>query len=240
MVAFRSDAPNLALGDANNKNDIFVRDGLFIPPRIVTVGAGQRVPGIDFGNFTQSDLAISMTDSADPTSVGQELSYLIHAFNSGPGQATHVTLTDPLPAFAIFVSAAVTDGTCTQSAGIVTCTTDNLASTGQGLIYRITIRPTLVRTVTNTASVRADQIDPRPADNTTAQTTRVGAPTPAGSNVVVIADPVKVTFANVSSAGLTMVTRTSPANVGTLPGRLSVLDNMAFQITATASAHRLQ
>jgi Tol biopolymer transport system component len=56
-VAFRSAASTLALGDTNGKNDIFVREGLYIPPRIVTVPSGQRVAGIDFGDYFPFSLA---------------------------------------------------------------------------------------------------------------------------------------------------------------------------------------
>ncbi len=44
------------------------------------------------------DLVVTKTDSADPVIAGNQLTYTITVTNSGPSQATNVSLTDTLPA----------------------------------------------------------------------------------------------------------------------------------------------
>ena len=71
----------------------------------------------------QSSPALSLvaTDSPDPVEVGEQLTYTLVATNNGPSTSTNVTLEDVLPDSVTFVSASATSGTCSQSAGIVTC-----------------------------------------------------------------------------------------------------------------------
>ncbi|MCK5039237.1 MAG: DUF11 domain-containing protein [Thermoplasmata archaeon] len=48
--------------------------------------------------WTEADLEITMTDSADPTAVGETLHYNVTIINYGPGDATLVNVTVQLPA----------------------------------------------------------------------------------------------------------------------------------------------
>lgn len=118
-----------------------------------------------------ADLAVSKTDSPDPVFAGSPLTYTVTMTNNGPDRATGVTLTDTLPAGVTFVSAVSTQGSCTEAAGVVTCTIGNMAN-GATVTVAIVVTPTGPGVITNTAVVAGTETDPNTANNnTTAQTT---------------------------------------------------------------------
>jgi uncharacterized repeat protein (TIGR01451 family) len=100
-----------------------------------------------------ADVQVAKSDSPDPVTQGDDLTYTITAQNAGPGTATDVEVIDTLPANTTYVSATPSSGfsnvTCTQSSGVVTCkgsTSDPLT-----LIPGSPLTITLVVTVTNSA-----------------------------------------------------------------------------------------
>jgi uncharacterized repeat protein (TIGR01451 family) len=118
----------------------------------------------------QADLAfVRMTDSPDPVTVGTPLTYNLVFINNGPGTATSITLTDTLPAGVIFVSAS--QG-CSEAGGTVTCGFGNIGS-GTQFGPTITVIPTVIGTITNTAQVISTAPDPNPANNTGTENTTV-------------------------------------------------------------------
>ena len=98
--------------------------------------------------------------------VGQDVTYTILVTNDGPNIATGVIVTDTLPAGAAFVTAGTTQGTVSESGGVVTATLGELAS-GATATVTITVRPTAAGTLSNIASVAGQQPDPNPGNNTT-------------------------------------------------------------------------
>src|SRR4030095_8417057 len=60
---------------------------------------------------TIANLKVTKTDSPDPVTAGNNLTYTINFANNGPSDAQTVTVTDAVPANATFVSAVVTTGT---------------------------------------------------------------------------------------------------------------------------------
>ena len=117
--------------------------------------------------------------------------------NAGPNPATGAVLTDTLPATVTLVSAsAASDGTCTPTAGTVRCTLGTLAKGGSDSVT-IVVTPTTPTTLSNDATVAAQESDPNTSNNQSAITTVVkpsadlaitliGAPdpAPAGGQVV--------------------------------------------------------
>lgn len=70
----------------------------------------------------------------------------------------------------------------------------------------------------------------------------VAASTPTGSVVNVSLDgtsaganPVSLTFSNVTTAGSTTITPLDPADAGTVPGSYSIFSNLVFEISTTAN-----
>ena len=120
------------------------------------------------GQF-EADVAIMKT--APRTVVaGTTLTYTINVANLGPNNATNVVVTDPLPAGTTFNSSSIS---CSGSP--VIC---NLGTLANGLSMTFTITRMFLQasyrpTITNTASVKANETDPDPANNTSSISTAV-------------------------------------------------------------------
>lgn len=128
-------------------------------------------------NFTTAvkstaDLSLTLSDSPDPVSIGTNLTFALGVTNSGPDEATAVTLSDPLPAGTTFVSATASQGSCTQSAGMVVCNLGALAS-GASASVSVVVSPTVANSLTNTAVLAAHETDPNPTNNTASAATTV-------------------------------------------------------------------
>jgi uncharacterized repeat protein (TIGR01451 family) len=126
------------------------------------------------GCYPGADLSITKTDSPDPAHVGQNLTYTITVTNGGPVTATGVTVNDTLPKNAGFGSAASSQGTCTlkPQKRLVTCALGSIAA-GTNAQVTIVVKPTSKGTVTNTATVSANEADPNTANNSATATTTV-------------------------------------------------------------------
>src|SRR5205807_219465 len=105
----------------------------------------------------------------DPVTLGDNLAYNLFATNNGPSTASNVVITDILPSSVTFVSASPG---CSQLASTITCPIGALAN-GATVGVEITVKPSVVGLITNTATVRADQTDPNSANNTATATTKV-------------------------------------------------------------------
>jgi uncharacterized repeat protein (TIGR01451 family) len=125
-----------------------------------------------------SDLSIAKTDSPDPVTAGQNLTYTITVTNpnaTGGGDASNVVVTDTLPAGVDFVSA--TGGTCSHNGSTVTC---NLGQVNAATTATVTIvvKTKKEGTLTNTASVSSPEDAILANNSATAQTTVVKAAAP--------------------------------------------------------------
>jgi uncharacterized repeat protein (TIGR01451 family) len=119
-----------------------------------------------------ADLSLSKSDSPDPVLAGQTLTYALTVTNHGPSQATGVSLTDHLPAGVQYQSATPSQGTCSHSAGTVTCSLGTLASSG-GASVQIQVTPQSAGQLVNAATVSGDQGDPAASNNSAGTTTTV-------------------------------------------------------------------
>jgi uncharacterized repeat protein (TIGR01451 family) len=118
-----------------------------------------------------SDLSITKTDSPDPVTAGNNLTYTVTVTNNGLDGATGVVMTDTLPNGVAFVSATPTQGSCSQSAGVVTCDLGSIANAASGTIT-IVMTAMATGTITNSASTAGNETDPNMTNNTaTAGTT---------------------------------------------------------------------
>jgi uncharacterized repeat protein (TIGR01451 family) len=107
--------------------------------------------------------------------VGQDYTYTFTVTNYGPDTAAGLNFTDTLPTGVTFVSSTASQGTTDSSTpGTVTAALGDLAA-GASATVNITIKPTAVGVITDSASVAAadPSTDPYTADNSTTVNTYV-------------------------------------------------------------------
>jgi uncharacterized repeat protein (TIGR01451 family) len=112
-----------------------------------------------------ADLSFSKLATPDPVIAGNAVFYYLKVTNNGPANASNTVITDTLPTGVVFDSYTASQGSCSHSAGVVTC---NL-----GLVpYTKTAQVTLVATAmvgglqSNSATATAATPDPNTSDNT--------------------------------------------------------------------------
>jgi len=120
-----------------------------------------------------TDVGITMTGTPDSIVLTSNVTYTINAVNYGPGAATGVTITNLFPAGSIFVSADSSVGSfATNGAGALiwnvgTMPKDSTAS------LSLTVLPTTIGAITNSAAVGTTSPDLNPDDNAAAVVTTV-------------------------------------------------------------------
>ncbi len=170
---------------------------LYLTPTICVDGGGQ-CPG--------ADLALGMKALPNPVILGQYLTYSIAVTNNGPNNAKNTLVTHQLPSSTVFVSAVSSQGTCSQSGGLVTGTLGTIPVGGTAYITVIVI-PTVQSTISSTASVTSSEIDPDTSNNSATVQTQVN-PATADLAVGLVASP------NPGVVGGTLVYTVSITNNG--------------------------
>lgn len=123
---------------------------------------------------TEIDLVITKSDNVDPIFPAQTLTYTLLVTNNGPSDATGVTVTDTLPGGVTFVNVTPTQGSGSESAGIVTANLGALTSGGSATVtIDVTVDNSTTGTITNNASVTASETETNSANNTVAEPTTV-------------------------------------------------------------------
>ena len=107
-----------------------------------------------------NDLVLGMVG---PSAVapGATVNYAATVVNTGLFPATRVTLTDNLPAGVSFVSAVPSQGSCSESTGVVTCDLGTVPNGATGFAtVDIAVETVAIGALTNTAAVIGADIDP--------------------------------------------------------------------------------
>lgn len=123
----------------------------------------------------RSDLSVTQLDSPDPVLINNNLTYTITVTNNGPDTATNVTLLDTIPPGTQYVSAMPGQGSCSRNGNQVTCTLGSL-NNGVSTAVTIVVLPTGLGTISNQASVTANEVDPNGSNNAMTVNTTVNAP----------------------------------------------------------------
>jgi uncharacterized repeat protein (TIGR01451 family)/CSLREA domain-containing protein len=169
-------------------------------PAVESGGAIESPPGSGVDRYQyaeliqplapEADLEISKVDSPDPVTVGENLTYTITVTNRGPDAAANVVVTDTLPSGVTFVSASPE---CVHVAGVVTCNLGNIPA-GGSVTITIVVTPTAPGTISNTARVTSDTLDPN-TDNssdeepTEVQSGPIGGDPPIWGSIMVFPSP---------------------------------------------------
>jgi len=122
-----------------------------------------------------NDLVVTVTDSPDPVLVDRLLTYTLTITNTGPDDATAVTLTNELPAGFAFVALTNSIGACSSENGVVRCEL-GVMSTSTVAIVIITGTATTTGTLTNRATIVRAEADAVPANNFVTTLTTVAYP----------------------------------------------------------------
>ncbi|WP_082879982.1 DUF11 domain-containing protein [Methylomonas methanica] len=130
------------------------------------------IGAIELAAVPSADLAV--TGIASSAMVRDSLNWTIVVKNNGTANATGVTLIDTLPASGLSsISATTSQGSCSAPvSGKITCNLGSLANTASATITVKAI-PTAAVTMSNQATVLADQNDGQPLNNTATQTVAV-------------------------------------------------------------------
>jgi large repetitive protein len=220
---------------------------------------GPKVFTSNFANLAQADLGIVKSESPQPAVAGQQLTYTLKASNSGPSNATGVTVSDALPAGVTFVSATSSQGTVDFANGILTIHLGSLASgAGATTTVLVGVAPGTTGILNNTVTITGNETDPNPGNNTSTVTTQLnaqidlaivktGAPDPvtAGQQLTYTLTSVNngpssatgVTVSDALPAGVTFVSATSSQGaVSFANGTVTVgLGNLAAGATASST-----
>jgi uncharacterized repeat protein (TIGR01451 family) len=134
------------------------------------------------------DLAITKSDAPDPVALGSDLTYTLTVTNNGPDASTGSTVTDPLPAGVVFVSATPSQGSCSETGGTVTCELGPLASGASATVeIVVTVDPAATCPLTDTATVSGIEADPDTTNSSaTTETTCVPPPPQCAGEVATI------------------------------------------------------
>jgi len=116
-----------------------------------------------------AEVVINTTDSPDPARQGQKLTYTLTVANNGPDTATGIVLTDTLPYGVDFISASPG---CTESAGKILCSIDDLAN-GAVAMLTVVVIPSFEVVHSNHARVVGNEADPNIDNNSTIEKTTI-------------------------------------------------------------------
>jgi uncharacterized repeat protein (TIGR01451 family) len=121
-----------------------------------------------------ADLSITVAASRETVMVGNDLVYTLTVRNTGPLNATAVTVNSAITGNPNIVSATTTQGACSIGSGNVSCAPGALAAQATATVT-IVVRPGVAGAITNNVSVAAAEFDPVAANNTATHTAQVSA-----------------------------------------------------------------
>ncbi|PIE90914.1 MAG: hypothetical protein CR997_03400 [Acidobacteria bacterium] len=125
--------------------------------------------------IVHADVSVVKSDDIDPIALNNgDVTYTITVENSGPSNATGVSVTDVLPTELTYVTATTTQGTVSYNGGSHEVTVDvGDLTVGQSEVITVVVTPTQEGTFTNNVTVDLTQYDSNPGNNTADEDTTV-------------------------------------------------------------------
>ena len=144
----------------------------------LTDGSWQQRSGTATVTALPNDLGVSLGASPNPVKSGGKLTYTIKVANAGSSIASNAWLTNTLPAQTQFLSLSASLGTCFTPAvgatGSIACQLGTLAgSAGASITVTVKVVAPGGTSISNSASVGADDSDPFSANNSATVSTSV-------------------------------------------------------------------
>ncbi|WP_136520072.1 DUF11 domain-containing protein [Cellulomonas telluris] len=133
-----------------------------------------------------ADVRVTKTGPASVVA-GSSITWTVTATNWGPSDAAEVTVADSAPPGVTFTGASTSRGTCTTTAGAVSCPVGTLPAAGPGpdgalrpgadatITLTGTVAPDATGALSNTATATAATADPLEGDNAATASTQVTA-----------------------------------------------------------------
>jgi uncharacterized repeat protein (TIGR01451 family) len=148
-----------------------------VPPRVVFQAgspyrAGEHDPLL-VGLFQAADLAVTMTDSPDPVTAGQNLAYTITVTNNGPSAAATASWSDTLPAGTSFVSLPTVAGWICTTGATVSCSNPSFAVGSALFTLTVAVAPTATAALSNTVTVTSATAEGSPGNESDTELTAV-------------------------------------------------------------------
>lgn len=164
---------------------------------------------------TSANLSVTKTDSPDPVTAGNNLTYTITVTNAGPSNAATVALADTLPAGTTFVSMPTPGGWSCTTGATINCSIASLpaGSTVFTLTVQVGAGVATGTVLSNTATVTSATPDPTPGNESATATTTVSTSADLSVTKTDSPDPVS------AGANLTYtitVTNAGPSNAATV------------------------
>ncbi len=136
-------------------------------------GSAFDIGAFELEQAAGADLSVAVSDTSDPTAIGDSYTYIVTVTNNGPTSATSISAATTLSgASATILSATSSQGSCSISAPTVTCSLGTLAN-GASATITITVEPNATGTVTASSTVSASETDPSTGNNSASQSTTI-------------------------------------------------------------------
>jgi len=146
--------------------------------------SGSAIPNNTYGwgradalaavNSTGADMSVTQTDTPDPGIVASMITYELSVTNNGPLEASNIVVHDDFPAGSSVIDVTSSDFSCTHTAVDAQCAVASMIPGFTGMIV-VHVNPGGPGSMTNTATVSADEGDPSSANNTSSETTTIEA-----------------------------------------------------------------
>ena len=187
---------------------------------------------LGISDLESSNLSIVKSGSPDLIPNGNQFTYTVTINNGGKSDATNVVVTDILPAGITFVSATISQGLCSESGGIVTCTLGIITSGSSVTATTIvTVDSNTTGVLTSIASVTSDTADLDTSDNIAIET--IGILSTSGiSDTQITTDPDENIIITGSDSSGNMVVEVILPRGTSIDGKVEVI----FETTGQNSA----